>query len=303
MSAYHEALRAVCADLERHEPTAPSLHFAKGVLAVGVAQPLSPSGAPQCDLPEDEIVARFKLGESAPALGREYGVSSETIYRITRVHGIKPGSRRPRGPKAKHAEKFADIVATYEAGKSVLQCAVEFDVAEMTVRNALKAFNIQLRGGGRKAPDRIPLIMKLRAEGKTLEEIGAVLDVTRERVRQLVAKAGLTEQFARPRTAEQLAILAEYPNGATVDFVAERLGIGAHLAKKWLTQAGYEIRPSRRQSKRQPNTIANAERAAQMYSNGITTREIAEELGLNNPAQIYRLLSMAGVKPSRLKMA
>lgn len=265
-------------------------------------------GAPRCNLPEEAIVARYKLGENAIQLADEFGVSYETIYRIASAHGIKPGGR-PRGPKPKGFEKYPAIAEAYEAGETLLGCSAKFGVGVPVVQRALLAHNVTVRTKGSGAQlvnsgvggaERIASIMAMRAEGKSLEQIGAVLNVTRERVRQLVVRAGLSDEFAkRPRSAEQLAILREYADGLNLNATAEKLGVSTGMVKKWLIQESIAIRPSPKFPRRNVKTTENAERAAALYRKGLKGREIAETLGLNAPEQIYRLLAMSGVKPTR----
>jgi hypothetical protein len=69
--------------------------------------------------------------------------------------------------------------------------------------------------------------------------------------------------------------------------------------RNWIIRAGEKVRPSPKTTKRHPQTIANAERAAQLYQRGLTTREIATAVGLSKPEMIYRLLAIAGVRPTR----
>lgn len=266
------------------------------------------SGAPYCNLPEEEIAARYRLGENAIQLSAEYGVSSETIYRVTRAHGIKPGSARPRGPRGRHADKYVAIAEAYEAGKTLLECEAEFGVGQEVIKKALRAFNVAVRpkgtrfttSAGKGGCERMAQIMAMRAEGKTLEQIGAVLNITRERVRQLVVKAGLSNEFAkRPLSTEQKAIIQEYANGLGLVLTAEKLGVSLGVTKKWLLQEGIELRPANRFARRSAVTTANAERAAQLYQQGHKGREIAAILGMKKPASVYRLLAIAGIRPTR----
>ncbi len=98
MSAFEKALRMVCDDLERIAPETPSLHFARGVLAAGAAMPAPVVLVGQQGLPAQEIIEKYRNGMGGPELAREYGCSSETIYRLLMRFGIN-GKGRPRGPR------------------------------------------------------------------------------------------------------------------------------------------------------------------------------------------------------------
>ncbi len=264
----------------------------------------APVAAPWCDLPEEAIAERYRLGENAITLGSEFGVSSETIYRIARAHGVA-GGKRPRGPRGRHVDKYAAIAAAYDGGKTLLECAAEFKVGVQVIYKELDAYNIEVRAQGirraRGKDRRIERIMAMRSDGATGEDIGIALGITRERVRQIVAKAGLSEQFGEsaPLSPQQKAILQEYADGATLYEIASKLGVGVVTAKRWLPRAGIKVRPSTYRTARVGGMRAKAEQIAKRYLEGGSPQAIAEEFGLKKAPQIYRYLAVAGVKPTR----
>lgn len=296
-----EALNGVCVDLERLAPECASLHFAKGVLAASASK--FPILAPQAlDLPEDEIIAAYQNGSSAAKIAEGLGVAYMTVARVLGRHGI---DRRSKG-----AALYPAIAEMYEGGASILACATAFGVGQPLVRRALEARGVAVKSQGgaigsrtkwaaaRKA--KIDAIMALRAEGKTLEEIGSVLRITRERVRQIVVQEGRAEEFAeRPISPEQAAILEEYRNGANLTTVATKLGASHHVTKSLLTRAGIPIRPASKLMAARKSRAEFAERIVERYQAGETAADIASAVGLKSPAQIYRYLAIAGVKPTR----
>lgn len=302
-----QALKAVCDELEKHDPDAAPLHFAKGVLAASTAVVAytEPRHANALRLPEDEIVAHFVAGEGAPSLAKRYGCSSETIYRMAQRRGIS-GAGRPRGRPSKVLQQLPEVIAAYKSGKSLLELEQEFKSSVATIRKHLEAAGVEIRKpstgkvGKVKGQQRIGEIMALRAEGKTGQEIGSALGITRERVRQIVLKCGKREEFEqRPFTASEIEALEEYRAGAALPFVAEKLGVCQETTRRYLLRYGIPIRPSRKRGEARQRTQAIAAKIAQRYRAGESLADIAKEAGFAKPEQIYRYLAIAGVKPDR----
>jgi|GEM_PF-5432590 len=302
MSAFEKALRMVCDDLERIAPETPSLHFARGVLAAGETAPVVLVG--QQGLPAQEIIEKYRNGMGGPELGREYGCSSETIYRLLMRFGIN-GKGRPRGPRSTAATYADEAARLYQSGLSIEECAAQLGISTPTVSKALALAGVDKRSANQPrssaavkvAQERIDTIMAMRAEGKTLEQIGHALGVTRERIRQVVVKAGKMAEFAeRPLTPEERAAAEEYRNGQSLDFVAAQLNVCAPTARRVIERAGIAIRPSKRGK---PIADAIAQPIAERYLSGAKVTDIATEFGLKKPEQIYRYLAAAGIKPTR----
>ena len=237
-----------------------------------------------------------------------------------RAHGVllmAGGTEQPqsKGGRRKGWRKAASgtdraIAASYVDGLTADECAEKHGTSKPTVYAALKRVGTPRRAPGRKLSgksgtlspaneQRLERMNDMRAKGMTLEEIGAAERITRERVRQIFAKAGIpTTGDERPLTAEQKAAVARYVAGDGLEVTAGSLGVSPYTMRGLISKAGYTVRPSMRQA-RQPKTIADAERAAQMYRSGCTCQQIADTLGLKAGSQVYRLLGIAGVKPSR----
>ncbi len=254
-----QALRAVCADLAQHDPNAASLHFARGVMAAG-------------------SIREFK--------------------------GPRP-PREPRPPKnytGKHADKAKDIVAAYCAGSSALDVATRFGCDPALVRRMVVEAGEAMRPPSRaseKAPSpRIEQIMAMRAAGKTGEEIGEALGITRERVRQIVIKEGMFQQYAdRPFRPEEITAFEEYKAGAPLGIVAAMLGVTPDTAKKKLIAAGVELRPKPRANSAE--SARRVQEASALHREGLKPRAIAEAMGLPHLEYVYRYLAKAGIKTGK----
>lgn len=297
-----DALKAVCADLEAIAPNTPSLHFAKGLLAAGVAMPVQNDLVGRAGLPAQEIIEKYRSGLGGPELAKEYGVSSETIYRLLLRFGIN-GKGMPRGPKGKWQSIAPRAAELYRNGLSLGDIAAELEASVPSVRKALVFANVQIRPAGQArlegVDSRFEQIMVMRKDGATFEEIGAFFQITRERVRQIIKAAGhWDEAQERPLRPEEIAAAKEYEAGATIEYIAAKLGIGLNGAKAVVAKAGVVLRPRQRQTSQVVQDRAN--KAAELYSAGKRIVDIADAIGLKNPEQVYRLLSIKGIKPSRL---
>lgn len=254
------ALKSVCDELESFSPNSPALHYARGVLACG------------------------------PTPAR-----------------VKP-SREPRAYSGRYLPQAEQIVADYVGGKTLLEVGTEYGCGPNLVKRLLNERGIACRFPGpatptnkKDGPDpRVPEFMAMRANGATLEEIGQHFKLTRERVRQLIVKAGLSEQFAeRPFKPEEIAILQEYANGDPLPMTANKLGVSQVTARQWLERAGITIRPSVKSIEGKKLRDAAAAKIARLYTEGLTAKAIADQFGFKKPEQIYRYLAIAGVKASR----
>lgn len=255
-----QALRAVCDDLEKHDPQAPSLHFARGVLAgcKGV---------------------------------RVVGVSRE---------------QPKRGYRGKYAEHAAGMAADYQAGMTLFDVAQKFGCAPSVVRLLVSAEGVEIRPPGAKhmkrgdTDPRVPQFMAMRAAGATGAEIGRAFGITRERVRQLIEKAGKHDEFhVRPFKPHEIEALEEYRAGQSLDYVAAKLGVNSSTARGYLTRHGIPIRPSRKLMKQREERDRLAAQIAGRYRAGENVADIARAFGFKKPEQIYRYLAVAGVKPAR----
>lgn len=214
-----------------------------------------------------------------------------------------PKSHRPLIIK----QRDQDIADAYSSGLTMKQVADKLGCGHHVVQYTLKKLNAPTRKPGTTwSPSkvtvaneaRIERIREMRAQGKTLEEIGAVERVTRERIRQLCVKAGIATP--RPELSPvELEAVARYVAGDSLELAASSISRSTHSMKRMIAQAGHSIRPAPKQRNLNARTIQNAERVAALYQQGLTCREIAERVGFKKPEQIYRLLAIAGLKANR----
>lgn len=213
----------------------------------------------------------------------------------------QPVPRRAGGGRKPDLARYRLFANRYEEGATILEIATEFGACQETVRKALKSLGVVARPfsdhpSTRRPHPHLDEMKRLRAEGATLDEIGGRFSLTRERVRQILKKAGVpTDQ--RPLNAREREAVARYVAGDSLEQVAQALGTQASTMRNIILRAGHQIRPSSRQIHQE--TLKKAEAASQLYRQGKTLREIAASVGVSKPEMIYRLLAIAGVKPNR----
>lgn len=102
------------------------------------------------------------------------------------------------GPKP--IVQFEQFAADFHACVPINTIADTLGVSQWVIRNAITRAGHSLRKGGdtrnggarKKSDERFQLMRDAHKSGLTLEQIGQIHGVTRERVRQILAKAGIT---------------------------------------------------------------------------------------------------------------
>lgn len=289
-----EALGAVCADLERHEPDAPSLAKARAVLAAmppkqRIAYPLA------------ELRWAYEAGATWAGLGARFGGSESTLRHAVRRAG---GVIRPPGPVPREAdpETVAALAAAYGSGKSLLACGAAHGMDVRNTRRVLSEAGVAIRARGKQPLEDTSLdeIMRLRCEGGTFASVGAALGVSGERIRQRVAQAGRTAEFhacrgptvyERDREARLAAAVADYEAGASQQHAAGRHHVSVVALRQALRDAGIPARCMGLDPERDA-------RIAGLYRAGVRTDAIRAGCGVSAMA-VYRALRRQGIEPGR----
>lgn len=141
--------------------------------------------------------------------------------------------------------------------------------------------------------------------GKTLQQIGDKFGVSRERVRQILRKAGVPTEGHRPEHRrssvawrKEAEVVALARRGNPLSDIAIAVGDCPMNVRTVLKHYGIKVPRKRRGPK--PETVEAAWAVAADYRAGMKGPEIAEKHGIAQP-QIYRLIAMVGVKPRRHK--
>lgn len=218
---------------------------------------------------------------------------------------LVPKAEFDRHKRSLRAERDDEAARLYLNGLSLLDVARELGIAAGTVRAALKRRNIMPRPPGkcqkatilRRDDEKADRIAAMRAEGKTLTEIGDIEGITRERVRQILARAGI--DGPRPLSPNEREAVEQYAGGASLYDAAIKHNLTQHTLRKLILRNGGELRPSRRNGGSQPATMERAKQVAKLYLSGSTIQQIMTSMGIRHAPSVYRLLALANVELRR----
>lgn len=110
------------------------------------------------------IISRYEAGEGCSAIGADYGVKHEAIYRVIRRCGgvIKRCGGAPETP----TEVADRMVEQYQAGKGATTIAREMGVDKRTVYNVLNRRGVGTRPRSDRVGGDLAVRQKQRPEGK-----------------------------------------------------------------------------------------------------------------------------------------
>lgn len=174
---------------------------------------------------DKKILRLRQVGKSNREIAQLVGLSHAQVCtiatRLIREGRLRDGRGRPPSPETLNAELAQKILHFRRSGKSNREIADLLDFTYGKIGAITARFVRQgLLADGRRGPRSTALankkrratIVRLTRQGATLQEIGQVLGVTRERVRQLrnaiEAKEGLinSERLTMPRIAALLNV-------------------------------------------------------------------------------------------------
>lgn len=215
---------------------------------------------------------------------------------------------KPVGKKCGSRQKDAtpEMIDAYESGLSLVEVAAMAECAVRTARSMLVAHGVKIRKKGPPTlgPDaRLEKILEMRDCGASGEEIGAALGITRERVRQIILKAGLKAEFApRPYTVEQKNALDSYASGKSLRLCAAQFGVQTTTFKQHLIKNGIPIRPSAKKMRWKEARLQKAKQVARLYQEGVLPKDIAVAMGFKHATRVYSELALAGVEANASSM-
>ena len=216
-----------------------------------------------------------------------------------RAHGVlagymaAPPVRRRAVTQKAATDSDREIAAYYAAGNSILACSTKFGRAPVTIYRALERCGqpTRQRGAPRaiRRDARVDEMIAMRDLGHTLEEIGRRFNVTRERARQLLRRAGVgTGHHDRPLTAEELHAARVYASGESLDAAGAMLPGGRNI-RAVLAKAGIQVRTRERANTAQLK--ARLERVSALQAQGMAPKGIAKAIGARHVEHVYRDLA------------
>ena len=139
-------------------------------------------------------------------------------------------------------------------------------------------------------------IARVYQSGKTLEATGAMFGITRERVRQILARVGVpSRRKDRFPTALGDRVARLYQRGETIEAAARTVGVSAFTARTMLVERGIERRPGVSASYRKPSTRRRHESMVRLYRQGKTFKKLASVFETSTTS-VQRVLDRLGIE-------
>lgn len=213
-----------------------------------------------------------------------------------------------------------DLLQAAKDGIDATLLARRLGVSDANVYTAQRRHQVRLPDGriraGRppgtgKVKRNATIVALLRSTGVTLQDAGRQFNISRERVRQIAKKAGITGAALReqrgptPRQIEVADRKAQYVEqkrkieaihaaalemrrrGASGPEVAAALGVGRRVVQ-WATEkAGFRVRRKR-------GKMPDAATLLSLTADGVTQREIAERYGVTQGGVCFALKRARG---------
>jgi hypothetical protein len=186
------------------------------------------------DHPTDELVRRYRAGESCPAIGAATGLNRTTVQRRLKSAGValRPAGW-PRGRRRRDVED-SDLIARYRGGETLAVIAAATGLNRAAVHYRLKRAGVELRRGGKaRGYGRLDLpvaaIIERYRAGESTCAIGRSLGVSAQAIRERLIEAGVERR--PPGTHRRPASRVKERPAAVSRWGAKRRSIGEFLMR------------------------------------------------------------------------
>jgi len=248
------------------------------------------------DQQEQEIVARYKAGESTIRLAKAYGVgSSTTISNVLTRNGVTPTARKFTD------QQEQEIIARRKAGESTIQLGKAYGVDSGTIGNVLrrKGATLKAKGGAkRKLTDQQEQEIVARYNNReTAARLGKAYGVASRTIRNALLRNGVTlrgsGEYLRKLTAQQeREVVARYNAGEVTLQLGKAYGVADETIGHILRRHGVKLRSSG-ESRRKFSAQQEQEIIAR-YNAKEDTVQLGKAYGVSN-SLIHKMLLRNGV--------
>lgn len=152
------------------------------------------------DAMDDQIVARYRSGQTGPDVARSLGLGTTTVYRALARRGIRAADEGRPGDRSHSNRKLSDdaereIGQSYLAGASRTVLATEHRVNIITITNVLKRLGIPRRPRGGAAKSRSDeeelAVVALWKTGVSQSEIERQTGIDQTQVSRILKRRGV----------------------------------------------------------------------------------------------------------------
>lgn len=226
--------------------------------------------------------AKFALLASVPG---DFITERNIHLKFSAIHADVPSRRAGRGtPIGGHSEWFKPT-ATLLRFIEVVRTTGEIPLSKAECRERIFA--------------------ERYLAGETLQQIAADYDITRERVRQILRRAGVESLGLRPEhkrnahdlTPAEIAAVHDYGAGEFSSVICERHGLSRHALLQACRRMGVATRSAGAPFR--SDFEATCREVARLYRQGASLDQIRQRFGWAHITYVYRWLKRAGVTPTR----
>lgn len=268
----------------------------------------------RADLPADEIVARYRAGETLKQIAAAYGSSDNTVKRLLQQQGAQLRTARQAAKLNERSDpereaRDGEIIDLYGEGASTVTLSKRYGLSTSAVRSILLRNGVTMRTRSAAAnsdqpslprsPDSALPSEKVIAEyesGTSVSTLAMAYGVSDVTVLGLLRRHGVKLRTSQNLPAEE--VITRYRQGDSLAILAQHYGVSVKTIQRLMKAHGVERRSSAPQAG-VPRVVSAETEAKIVQRNraGESLRSIATSLGISRSA-VKSVLDRRCVAPS-----